>query len=291
MSKKIIELVFGGLLTALAAVISALGLHLFVFPVNFAPAGVDGISTMLQSMTGINAGYYGLIINVPLLIAGWFFISRKYVVYTLIFTVFNSGLLFLLPMLDLSWLSYESNDLLSALFAGVVLGFRAAVMLRIGGSSGGLDIIAGLLQKKYTHVNFEHLLFVLNSVIIAGSFFAYGFNLHPIMLSILYCFVYSWIIGIVMQGPKCALEFRIVTNMPEVMTRAIIAELKHGVTVVPSKGGFTNQDNVMLFCVINKREVSQFLNIIHKHMGTFVYYSEVNNVIGNFRRGRNEVPK
>ena len=76
-----------------ASLFSAIGLHTFVNPANFAPSGVDGITLMLQQLFGINMGYISLAINIPLLIMAWFFINKKYVMYTFIFTVLSSVML------------------------------------------------------------------------------------------------------------------------------------------------------------------------------------------------------
>ena len=77
-------------LIIVAAALSAVGLYTFVNPAHFAPSGVDGISMMVQELTDINMGYVSLAINIPLLIAAWFFISKKYVIYTSLFTVVSS---------------------------------------------------------------------------------------------------------------------------------------------------------------------------------------------------------
>ena len=75
------------ILTIIASILSAVGLWVFVYPARFAPSGVDGIATMLYDITKINAGYFSLIINVPLLLIAWFILDRKYVVYTVLCTI------------------------------------------------------------------------------------------------------------------------------------------------------------------------------------------------------------
>lgn len=291
MTNSMSKIIMENIIIVIVAAISALGFHIFVFPVNFTPMGVDGISTMLQAVTDVNAGIYSMLINAPFLIAGWFFINRKYVIYTIIFTIFNTVFLLVLSYVDFSALDMRDNDLLAALFAGAILGFRAGVMIRIGGSTGGLDVIAALLHKKLTHINFEKLFFVLNIITVGMSFFVYGYQMQPILLAIIYSFVYTRIMSGVLQGPKSALEFRIITNSPAKLVEQIIKEIKHGVTVVEAKGGFTDNEKKMLFCAVNKREVVRFQKIIRQHPETFAYYSEINDVVGNFRRGRNEIPK
>lgn len=76
--------------TLIAAIISAFTLHVFVYRADFAPSGVDGIATMLQKLTGFGAGYYTLIFNLPLLAIGLFFLKKRFVIYTVVFTVVSS---------------------------------------------------------------------------------------------------------------------------------------------------------------------------------------------------------
>ena len=85
----------------IASALSAIGLYVFVNPANFAPSGIDGVSMMLQKITNINMGYISLAINIPLLVIAWFFISKKYVIYTTLFTVVSSVLMIVMEKIDI----------------------------------------------------------------------------------------------------------------------------------------------------------------------------------------------
>ena len=98
-SKKLKKEAVAIALTLVAAALSAFGLHIFVYPASFAPAGIDGVATMLQEITSFNAGYYSLIINIPLLIVAWFFLNKRYVVYTVVFTLVSSIMLVVLVLI------------------------------------------------------------------------------------------------------------------------------------------------------------------------------------------------
>ena len=140
-------------LLTLSAALSALGLHIFVYPAAMAPSGIDGIATMLQETTGLNAGYYTLLFNLPLLVAAWFVLKKKYVIYTVLFTLLSSSFLVILE--SVNFYSYVSPDerIIPAIFSGVILGVRTGIMLKLGASSGGIDIIASMIQKKKPHLH------------------------------------------------------------------------------------------------------------------------------------------
>ena len=104
----------------IASALSAIGLYVFVNPANFAPSGVDGISMMLEKITEINMGYISLAINIPLLIMAWFFISKKYVVYTTIFTIISSVMLIIVEKIDFYQYISKNNAWIAVLASGVI---------------------------------------------------------------------------------------------------------------------------------------------------------------------------
>ena len=162
------------LITLIASALSAFGLHIFVYPASFAPAGVDGIATMLQEITKLNAGYYSLIINIPLLIVAYFLLKKRYVIYTVIFTVVSSVMLIVLKEINFYQYVSDNSGLISAVFSGVMLGVRTGVMLKIGASTGGVDIIAGIVQRKRVYGNVEKIITLICYVIIGLSFFVWN---------------------------------------------------------------------------------------------------------------------
>ena len=276
--------------TLFAACVSAFTLHIFVYPADFAPSGVDGIAAMLQKLTGLGAGYYTLIFNVPLLIASWFVLKKRYVVYTVIFTLVFSALIQVLAAVDFYVYVTQSDKLLPAVFSGILLGIRTGVMLRFGGSTGGIDVIACMIQKKKPYLNIEKSISVIACLIIGVSFFVYG-NLECIMLSIIQTFVFEKATALIMRDTRNAVQFVVITDKPEELRNEIIFNLKHGATVTQCKGMFTDENKYMITTVVNTRQVPEFMNILKKYPDNFVYYSDVTGVKGNFRRYRDDVAK
>ena len=121
------------LLTVATALGVALGMHVFVYPTEFAPSGVDGLATVLQAITGINAGFFTVAINLPLLVVAWFVLKRRYVYYTLLYTAFLSFFLILLAKIDFYAYSPHGERILPAIFGGIAHGLTG-IMLRLGAS-------------------------------------------------------------------------------------------------------------------------------------------------------------
>lgn len=280
--RKINKILVETTLTVLAALISALTLHVFVYNNSFAPSGVDGIATMLQKTTGYNAGIYSLMLNIPLLIIAWFFLNKRFVIYTIVFTVLSSGFIYLLAAVNFYQYEAENERLLAAIFSGILLGVRTGIMIRLGSSTGGVDIIACIFQKKNSHINIERIISVICYGIILASFAVYK-NLNSILLAFVQMYLFEWGVNFIMKDNRDAVEFKVITKNPTELKGEIIYKLKHGATEVNSKGVYTDEDSRMIITIINQRQIPEFLNIIKKYPDTFVYYTKVMGVRGNFR--------
>ena len=278
------------LTTIFAAALSAITLHVFVYANAFAPSGVDGIATMLQQITGLSAGIYSLILNAPLIVFAWILLDKKFVLYTLLFTLLSSGFIVLLAEIGFYQYHAENERLLAAIFSGILLGVRTGLMIRIGSSTGGVDIIACLIQKKSNYVNIERIISVLCYVTIFLSFFVYR-DINSVLLSLVQMYIFEWGVNFIMKDNRDAVEFKIITKCPELLKEDITLSLKHGATVIESKGIFTDDRSNVIISIVNARQIPEFLEIIKKHPDTFVYYSKVMGVRGNFRWKKTDIVK
>ena len=273
-----------------AAIIGALGMHVFVYPSNFAPMGVDGIATMLQTLTGVNAGIYTLVLNLPLFILAWIILKKRYVIYTMVFIIVVSGVLLILDEISFYQYITESDKMISAIFSGILLGARTGIMLKIGGSAGGADIIACVVQAKKPYMNVERIISLICYFIMGVSFFVYG-DLNCIFLSVIQLIVFEWVMRVILTPTRNAVEVKIITKYPNEIKQELLYMLKHGATYVESRGMYTDEENNIIFSVINIRQISEFMEMIKEYPDTFVYYSDVKGVRGNFRWNKDDVAK
>lgn len=288
--KKILRITTDILLVIIAAFLSAVGLYTFVNPANFAPSGVDGISMMVQKLTDINMGYVSLAINVPLLIIAWFFISRKYVVYTSLFTVVSSVAMIVMEKINMYEYVTENHVWIAVFASGIMLGVRTAMMIRIGGSTGGVDIIACIVQKKKPYINIETLISIFCYVTIAISFFVYR-NIESVIMSVIQTLIFNLAMNSVLKTTRNAVEVRIITSDPEQFKDDILLNLKHGATVMDCKGMFTGEEKSMIVTIININQMDELIKLSRKYPNSFVYFSEVNGVWGNFRWRKHDAVK
>ncbi len=265
-----------------SALLSVVGLHTFIEPAGFAAVGVDGIATMAHKVFDMNIGYVSLIINIPLLVAAWFYLSRKYVIYTLIFNILSSVALVFAERISLYQYVTETNLWISVVVSGILHGIRTGTMIKCGGSAGGIDIVACMIQKKKPYLNIENTISMICYAISFLSFFVYG-NIESVIMSVLHMAVFNVAMASVMKSTRNAIKATIITSNPEEFKADIIEALKHGATTVSCKGMISSENKSMIITVINLRQMDEFTKILRKHPEAFVYYSDVNGVIGNFR--------
>ncbi len=285
--RKVKRTVFAIIITVAAAIVSSLALHVFVYPSEFVPLGLEAIVTMLQKLTGLNAGWFNLILNLPLIIYALFRLNKKYVAYTLVFTVVSSVLIIVWQAIGFPQYVTVNERLLAAVFSGIMLGTRTGFMLRIGASTGGADIIAAMIQKKMPHINVERIISVICLVIIACSYFVYN-DFNCILLGVVQMFISERATSMIMKDTRHAIEVKIITKHPEEIREDIINNLRHGATVIESRGMYTGDENSIILSVLNLYQLSDLFNLVKKYPDTFVYYTEAQGVYGNFRRFKDE---
>lgn len=273
-----------------AAIIGAIGMHVFVYPSDFAPMGVDGIATMLQTITGVNAGIFTIALNIPLFIFAWVILKKRYVIYTIVFIFIVSAMLMILEEVSFYQYVTESDKMISAIFSGILLGARTGIMIKIGGSAGGADIIACSVQAKKPYMNVERIISLICYLIMGMSFFVYK-DLNCIFLSIIQLIVFEWVMKAILTSTRNAVEVKIITKHPKEIKQELLYLLKHGATYVDSRGMYTDEENNIIFSVINIRQIPELMKIIEKYPDTFVYYSDVKGVRGNFRWNKDDIAK
>lgn len=277
------------LMTFVAALLSVVALHTFVVPADFSPSGIDGACTILYEITGVNMGWFKILINIPLMVLAWIFLNKKYVLYVMFFTVLDSvGVIILesisffvfIPM-GLTVAEAVGYRLLAAIFSGVMLGVCVGIMLKLGYSSGGVDIIACLVHKWKSHFNVERVISICAYTIVGISYFVY-WDLTSILLSVVQIFVSEWTIAGLLRRERFAIEVKVVTKEPEKIRDEILYKHRHSATIVESKGMYSNEKNYMVVSVMNSRDIPEFMNSMKKHPDTFVYFSDGVRVQGDF---------
>lgn len=268
------------------ALLMGLSYELFVFPNAFAPAGINGLATMIQYLFHISIGYLSLLINIPLILLAWTKLDPDFARKSLLFVLVFSGTTLALNQLDLSGIAYHSGSsaILGPVAAGVVSGAVYGFVIRQNGSTGGTDIVAAWVRKKHPEASLVWVIFGLNASVAVLSFFVYGYQFEPVILCLIYCYLSSSISDSILKGGKTALKFEVVTQHADELSARLLRELRHGVTVLPAQGMYSETPRALLICVVNRHQIVHFQEILSEFPDTFAYVSSVNETMGNFKK-------
>ncbi len=278
----------------LLAVLFAFMYQLFIIPNRFAPAGLNGIATMIQYKLGFSIGYFSLIINVPLCIYAYFCVNKEFAVRSLAFCLAYSGSYLLFQQLDFSAIVYDAqgiDTIFPCLIAGLFGGFTYGSCVRLNASTGGTDIVSKAISTKKPMLDFFWVTFIINAIVAFVSLFVYGtdgdtfvLDYKPACLCILYCFMSSFLGGRILQGHKTAYKFMIITRHAEALEADILKYLHHSATRLYGKGIYSEDNKEILMCVVNKHQIVDFKNILKKYPDTFTFIETVNETVGNFKK-------
>ncbi len=276
---------------ALSSLLAAIAVYSLITPNKFTIGGAAGVAIILNviSKDTIPQSVSLFFINMPLLVISFFFVKKRFAILTTINILFQSLWLWVIELLfpDFMFI-FESNGekIFAAVAAAICLGLAITLALKTGGSTGGTDILAILIQKKFSAGSIAWILFTINCIVIGSSLFVFpGENLTqtllPIMLSIFESYIESKTVGTLTSGVQSAVEFRIITDKPEEMANALMHELSRGVTALPAVGMYTNENHTMLLCVVNRRQITTLKRIMKSiDPDSFAVMSTVSQVLG-----------
>ncbi len=275
------------LVIAFVALVGAVNYELFVFPNQFAPAGLNGICTMIQHITGISVGYLSLFINIPLALWCYYEVSKPLAVRSMVYVVVFSVGLLLLEKIDISAIAYSTDSgtskILGPMVAGIIQGFVYSILVKASAYTGGTDFISAIVHKRSPEKSFFSMSFAINSFIAISSYFVYGFQMEPVILCILYCFLSSTVGERLMKSGREAISFEIITDYPEDISKELINNLHHSTTLIPAKGMYSGRETSVLICVVNKTQAPAVARIVRKYPHTFAIVDPVSEILGNFK--------
>ena len=273
---------------AAIAVLLAFNYQLFIVENGFAPAGLNGIATMVQYKTGFSIGYMSLIINIPLCALAFFLVDKSFAKRSLTFCVTYSLVFLYLQKLEFSEFQYITgghDTIFPVVLSGVLSGFVYGVCFRTNSSTGGTDIVSKYISKKRPQLNFFWVTFILNSIVAAVSFFVYAkptqdgtmiYDYKPVCLCVMYCFISSFVGSYIIKGTKTACKFTIITTHPTEITEEISKTLRHSSTEISALGSFSHDEKTVLLCVINRHQIIELRDILKKYDNTFSFAETVN---------------
>ena len=280
----------------LAAILLAITYQLFIVRNNFAPAGINGIATMIQYKTGFSIGYMSLLINVPLCILAYFFVNRDFAKKSLLFCLVYSFVYLGLQQAEFSTFQYDAgghDTIYPVIISGTLGGLVYGICARHNASTGGTDIVSKYISIKRPYLNFFWITLTLNAIVAVVSFFVYAkpdatgsmsYDYKRVCLCIIYCFISTFLGNVIIQGSKQAYKFTVITTHADEICEEVLHNLHHGATKLSAVGAYKMEEKDVLICVVNKHQIVDFQNILKKYDNTFSFVENVGNTFGNFAK-------
>lgn len=244
----------------LAAVLVAISMNSFFIPNNIFSGGFNGVAQLISlffdSVVGIHIEVGAIIMgsNIPLAIAGWIFAGRKFTILSFLNNFAASFMQIVLPKSSL----VSQEPILAGLFGGLLLGISIGLTFKMGFSTGGMDIVAMIVQKT-TGKSIGSINMFINGfiVIIAGAFIGW----QNAMYTIIGIYATSVAVDAIHTRHQKLTAF-IVTSHPDEVIKALQEALVRGITVMPSRGAFTQEPNTTLMMVLSRYELTEMQNLI-----------------------------
>lgn len=274
---------------SVGSAIFALGLNMFALPNTIICGGVTGIATTVNHFfPNLPVGTVMLVLNIPLFAAAFAFLGKKLFFRSFIATVILS------VMIDLFAVFVPAgtqDKLLASVFYGVCSGVGLAVIYVRNATSGGTDILAKLIKKRFPHLSMGRLVFAVDLVVIAVSSFALK-DIESALYAAVVVFISGEFIDQILYGTANAKTFTIVTTKPEEMSREIISKLNRGATMLNAKGAYTEEEKGVLICVVRTTEVRKLTRLVRSvDENAFTIVTEAGEILGEGFKSLNEEEK
>jgi uncharacterized membrane-anchored protein YitT (DUF2179 family) len=241
----------------LGSVLVAVSINGILVPHHFVSGGFTGVALVIYYLfPSFPLALFYFLLNVPVFILGWAFVGRRFFFYSIVgMVIFSAAIAFIHVPLPVH------EKILSALLAGVITGIGVGIILRSSGSSGGTDILSVILVNRFS-IRIGTTILAFNVIVLAAT--SLLFSLDAALYTLIYIFVYSQITNIVLTGLSQRKALFIISSKWREISQNVLDKVGRGVTLIQGQGGYSGQDEKILYTVISLRELHLIKEIIRK---------------------------
>ncbi len=270
--KNVLIRAYGQIL--LGCIIGAVAYPTFLIPNRIAPGGLTGIATILNHLFQVPVGTVSLILNVPLFIIGYRRMGKIFAFRSLLATLLFSALIDLLP------LPAVSNDpLLGTLFGGVVLGIGMGLILRGGATTGGTDMMAKMVHRRFPFISVGAFLFFFDFLVVCAAGLLIGGE--EALYALINIYVCSRVMDTVMVGFSGNKACFVMTDEWNSVAHRIMKEIGRGATYLQAKGAYSGTERPVVLCVVSRQEITAIKRIVQEEDSTaFMFITDAHEALG-----------
>ncbi|MBN2069151.1 MAG: YitT family protein [Opitutales bacterium] len=235
--------------------IQAIGFKAISAQHHFIPSGLFGLATLLEYLVGyLNSGIWYPLLNIPMFAVGFFFLSRRFFIYSLV-AMLSLSLSYSLINFDLG----IQNQLYAAISFGVLSGFGGGIVLRSLGSNGGMDVVAIILHQRY-NFGLGKIYFLFNFLLFSFSFM--NFDSDLVIASMIAAFVSSAMIDYALSMFSQRKLCFIISEKNHEIAAELLDKLKIGATFIDGTGAYKKSEKKLLLVVINNIQLKRLEEIV-----------------------------
>ena len=230
--------------------ICAMAINGILIPHQFLSGGFVGLALVTYYLSPfLPVAWLYFLFNLPLFALGWMYVGRRFFLYSLAGTILFSGAVRLVHV------PFPVQDpILAALLAGIIGGVGAGIILRSFGSAGGVDILSVILLKRFS-IRLGSTILAFNTLVL--SLAALFFSLEAALYTLIYMYVTSYVVNLVVTGWSQRKAVLIISRKWEKIHRGILYEINRGATIIQGKGAYSGQPEQILYTVITFRELAR----------------------------------
>lgn len=261
----------------LGSFIYSLAVTMFISSNEISPGGLTGVATIFNFLVKIPTGITVFVLNIPILIFGFIKFGGKFIINTTIVTGMCS---FFLTISENFLPVFKGEKILAAIFGGCLLGFGISIIMLHGATTGGVDIIAKLINNRYRHLTVGKIILTMDVIVILLAVIAYG-NFESALYSVVTMFASSRVMDSLLYGGDRGKLVYAITSKPDEICEGISKELMRGVTLLDVMGGYTGAKRKMIMCSVRPFEVATLYSIIERHdEKAFIIVTEAGEIVG-----------
>ncbi|MCT4588862.1 MAG: YitT family protein [Carboxylicivirga sp.] len=240
--------------------IGTLGWTAFLIPAKIVGGGLTGIATIIYLTMGFDIGLTSLIINALLILLAMRILGASFGIKTIYCVLVMSGLLTLFrPLFEEP---VVSEVMMNAIIGGILGGLGAGIVFVNGGSTGGVDIIA-MIINKYKNISLGRLLLGMDVLIISSSFFlVQTSSIETVVYGFMTMAILAYTVDMVISGNKQTVQFFIISKKPEELRKSVIFDAERGLTILHGKGGYSGEDRQVLMVIARKNETQEIFKVV-----------------------------
>lgn len=242
----------------LGAAIYAFGFVYFYMPNQVAANGLAGLTLVLHALFGVNPTYSGYLINFPLIVLGAYLFGRRSMYYTIQGIASLYAFIWMFQQLPLA-IDLHQDYLVVSLFAGIIGGLGGGLVFRYGGTIGGSDIVARVMEDKLG-IPLNQALLAIDIVVMILSL-TY-ISLPQMMYALIASFMYSQVVHLVEHGGYTLRSMLIISDQHEEIARQIMGDLGRGVTYFHGSGAYSGREKEVLYVTLNPSDTREVKKIV-----------------------------